>query len=118
MEKYKVILHAEDTYSGPFWDEDSCEIGRTDALYIDKKEYKVDFPGFKEWYNKADKYDPFTDVEVFQKEGFDEWVNQGYFYAVMLRNMLPLDIDVYYGFWKDFGDGNWRYCKAYITKKE
>lgn len=73
----KVILHAEDTCSGPFWDEDSCEIGRTDAFFVKGKEYKVDFPGFKEWYDKADVYDPFTDVANFQKEGFDKWVNEG-----------------------------------------
>lgn len=116
MDKRKrIILHADCTSSGPFWENDFCEIGRTDAFYIDNKEYKVDFPRFNEWYNKADMYYPFNDVEEFQKEDFDEWVKQGYFYAVMLRKMLPLDIDVYYGFWKDFGDGYWRYCKAYIT---
>ena len=46
---------------------------------------------------------------------FDNWVNQGYQYAVMLRELLPNDIKVYYAFWKDFGDKNWRYCKAYIS---
>ena len=61
-------------------------------------------------------FDPYSDVEKeFNAIGFDEWVNQGYKYAVMLREFLPKDIDVYYGFWKDFGDNNWRYCKAYIT---
>ena len=112
-----VILHAEDTYSGPFWDDDSCMIGDCDGVWIDETFYKIEFPGFVDWYRKADIFDPYSDVTIFQTNGFEEWINQGYEYAVMLREMLPSDVDVYYGFWKDFGDKRWIFCKAYIVKK-
>ena len=116
METKQVILHAESAYVGPFWENDFCNIGDYNELWIDDVKYEIDFPGFKEWFLQADQFDPYSDVEKeFNAIGFDEWVNQGYKYAVMLREFLPKDIDVYYGFWKDFGDNNWRYCKAYIT---
>ncbi len=114
MERKQVTLHAETTSAGPFWD-GFCNIGEYNELWIDDVKYDITFPRFKEWYNQADKFDPYSDVDVFQINGFDDWVNQGYEYAVMLRKLLPKEIDVYYGFWKDFGDGYWRYCRAYIT---
>lgn len=115
MNTQTVILHAGDTCSGPFWDADNCEIGRYDSFSIGGTEYKITFSGFREWYEQADRFDPYTDVEVFNIDGFDDWVNQGYTFAVMLRKILPKEVDVFYAFWKNFGDGNWRYCKAYIS---
>ncbi|MBP3671073.1 MAG: hypothetical protein J6J06_03825 [Bacteroidaceae bacterium] len=114
MKTKQVTLHAETTYTGPFWD-GFCEIGDCYTLWIDEDKYDINFPGFKEWFMQADKYDPYSDVDKFQIDGFDNWIKQGYQYAVMLRNLLPIEIDVYYGFWNNFGDNNWRYCKAYIT---
>jgi hypothetical protein len=92
-------------------------IGDCDGVWIDETFYKIEFPGFVDWYRKADIFDPYSDVATFQTNGFEEWINQGYEYAVMLREMLPSDVDVYYGFWKDFGDKRWIFCKAYIVKK-
>ena len=114
MKTTKVTLHAETTYAGPFWD-GFCNIGEYNELWIDDERYDITFPGFKEWYLQADKFDPYSDVDIFQINDFDDWINKGYEYAVMLRKLLPKEIDVFYGFWKDFGDGDWRYCKAYIS---
>lgn len=112
-----VVLHAESTFVGPFWEEnDFCNLGDIDEFWIDDIKYNVDFPGFKDWFMKSDMYDPYSDIDVFTLDGFDEWVNQGYIYATMLRELLPKEITVFYGFWKNFGDDNWRYCKAYISK--
>lgn len=112
----QVILHAETTYVGPFGEDGFCNIGEYNELWIDGVKYDIDFPGFKEWFFQADKFDPYSDEEdEFNVEDFDNWVNQGYQYAIMLRKLLPKDIKVYYAFWKDFGDKNWRYCKAYIS---
>lgn len=116
MEEKQVILFAENSCVGPFWENGFCNIGDCNELWVDDVMYRIDFPGFKEWYMQADKYDPYSDVEVkFNAAGYDDWVKQGYKYAVMLRKLLPQEIDVYYAFWKDFGDNQWRYCKAYIT---
>ena len=44
----------------------------------------------------------------------EEWINQGYRYALQVRDMQPEDIALYYGYWHQFGDGEWRFCRAYI----
>ena len=117
MKTKQVILFAENTFVGPFWENSFCNIGEYNELWIEDVKYDIDFPGFKEWYMQADMFDPYSDVECeFNVAGFDNWVNQGYKYAIMLRELLPADITVYYAFWKDFGDNNWRYCSAYIPK--
>ena len=115
MEK-SIIFMAEDTYSDLFWDEDGAGMGDYESFFIDDKEYELSsLKGLKEWYLQADKYDPLTDVTTFTTEGREEWINQGYEYVKQLREMIPKDINLYYGFWHQFGDGNWRYCKAYIS---
>ena len=72
-----VVLHAESTYTGPFWDENGAEAGDCNSFEIDGTYYKVNLPGFKEWYSQADKYDPYSDLADFQLAGFEEWVNKG-----------------------------------------
>lgn len=109
-----TLSASEGTCAGPFWD-GFCEIGDCEELWIDGTCYKVDITGLKEWFLKADRYDPYTDMCEFIAEGFDEWVNEGYRHALMLRKTLPKDIDLYYGFWKNFGDAQWYYCKAYMV---
>ena len=112
-ENKEVLLHAETTSSGPFWD-GFCEIGRSDGFDVDGQFFDTNFPGFKEWYLKADQFDPYSDVGVFNPDGYESWVNQGYEYAVMVRKIVPRGINVYYGFWKEFGDNEWLFCKTYI----
>ena len=46
----------------------------------------------------------------------EDWINQGYEYATQVNKMLPQDINLYYGYWHQFGDGKWIYCKAYLSK--
>lgn len=61
------------------------------------------------------------DAEVWDEgslgtEGMEEWINQGHEYATQVNKLLPKDIDLYYGYWHQFGDGKWRFCKAYLSK--
>jgi hypothetical protein len=49
-------------------------------------------------------------------EGMEEWINQGYEFAKQIRAMIPKEIGLYYAYWHQFGDGEWRWCKAYIPK--
>ena len=66
---------------------------------------------------QADKYDPYTDIAQFTTEGMEEWINHGYEFAKQIRKIIPKDIALYYAFWHHFGDGKWRWCKAYIANK-
>lgn len=117
MEKENVIVMcAEDTYSDLFWDEDGAGIGDYDSFFIGNEEYSTSsIVGIKEWFMLADKYDPFTDVTEFTTERMEEWINQGYEFAKQLRTIIPKDIDLYYGYWHQFGDDEWVWCKAYIS---
>lgn len=63
----------------------------------------------------ADKFDPYTDISEFTTEGREEWVNEGHRLAVEVRKLLPKNVDLYYGFWHQFGDSKWRHCRAYIA---
>ena len=115
----KIIFEADTTYAGVFWDEDGfCEIG--DLQNIDLGDGNiVKLPviqGLKEWHEKADIYDPYSSVVDFQIEGYEEWVNEGYRLAKQILPLLPDYVSLYYGFWHNFGDGIWRYCKSLITK--
>ena len=117
MEK-SITFMAEDAFSGPFWDEEGTDIGDCESFFIDDVEYDVtSLCGLKEWFLQANKFDPYTDVGTFTNKGREEWVNQGYEYVKLLRKMIPKNIALYYGFWHQFGDGYWRYCKAYIAYK-
>lgn len=46
----QVILHAETTSVGPFWEDGFCNIGEYNELWIGNVKYDIDFPGFKEWF--------------------------------------------------------------------
>ena len=110
-----IIFMAEDTFSSLIWDDEDCGIGDVDCFRIGDKEYSLEsLEGIKEWLYQADKYDPYSDVTDFQVEGMEEWINKGYQYALQVRDILPDYIALYYGFWHQFGDGKWRYCRAYI----
>lgn len=108
-----ITLDADDMTLGPFQDEFGY-IGNSEEMEIDSKRYIVDFPGFNNWLKKARKYSPYSNPKGFSIDGLEEWINQGYNYAIMLRKLLPPHIDVYYGFWKDFGNGIWQFCKTYV----
>lgn len=111
-----IVFMAEDTFSPLFWDEDDVGIGDDKSFYIGDDEYSISLLiGIKEWFMQADKYDPYTDVTQFTTEGMEDWINQGYEYAKLLRSIIPRSIDLYYGFWHQFGDGRWRCCRAYIS---
>ena len=113
-----IIIGPDTTYSPLFWDEDGAAIGDYDYFLIGDEEYSTSsIEGLKEWFIKADKYDPYTDIAVFTTEGMEEWINQGYEFAKQLRAIIPKDIDVFYGYWHQFGDNHWRWCKAYIADK-
>jgi len=113
-----IVMHAEDTFSPLFWDDDDAGIGDVDSLDIDDEEISLSsLIGLKEWFIQADKYDPYTDVSKFTTEGMEEWINNGYEYALQVNKILPKDIDLYYGYWHQFGDGKWRFCKAYLSKE-
>lgn len=112
-----IVMHAEDTFAPLFWDDDNVGIGDVDSFDIDDEEISLSsLTGLNEWFSKADMFDPYTDVSTFTSEGMEEWINQGYEYAVQVNKMLPKDIDLYYGYWHQFGDGKWRFCKAYLNK--
>ena len=111
-----IIFKAEDTFSSLFWDDEDCGIGDVDCFWIGDKEYSLEsLEGIKGWFYQADKYDPYSDVTDFQVEGMEEWINKGYQYALQVRDILPDNIALYYGFWHQFGDGKWHYCRAYIS---
>lgn len=111
-----IVFMAEDTFSPLFWDEDDVGIGDDKSFYIGDDEYStLSLIGMKEWFLHADKYNPYTDVTQFTTEGMDDWINQGYEYAKQLRSFIPKSVDLYYGFWHQFGDGRWRRCRAYIS---
>ena len=108
-----ITLHADDVTFGPFQDELGY-IGNSKEIQIDNKLYTIDFPGFHSWLKNIRRYSPYSNPKGFSTDGLEVWINQGYNYAIMLRKLLPHHIDVYYGFWKDFGDGTWRFCKTQI----
>ena len=111
-----IIFMAEDTFSPLIWDDEDCGIGDVDCFRIGDKEYSLEsLEGIKEWFYQADKYDPYSDVTDFQVDGMEEWINKGYQYALQVRDILPDNIALYYGFWHQFGDGKWRYCRAHIS---
>ena len=118
-EKYRtkyVRFMATDTFSPLFWDDEDVGIGYDFCFYIGDEEYDFSsFVGIKEWFQKTDKYDPYTDIEEFTIVGMEEWINQGYEYAKQILKILPKDIKLYYCFWHNFGDGKWRHCEAYIS---
>lgn len=115
----KITFEANTTYNGVFWDENEfCEIGDLEDIFL-KNGKSIKLPaiqGLKEWHEKADIYDPYSSVTDFQIEGYEEWVNEGYRLAKAIKSFLPDYISLYYGFWHNFGDDNWTYCKAYIPK--
>lgn len=115
-DKY-IVMHAEDSFAPLFWDEHDHGIGDYKSIeFEDDVELQLsDLPGLEEWYLQADKYDPYTAVTTFTTEGMEDWINKGYEYAKKLRTILPKDIELYYGFWHQFGDGRWRFCRAYIN---
>lgn len=111
-----IVFQADDTFSFLFWDDEDAAIGDYESFYIGDDEYSLlSLEGLKEWFYKADKYDPYTDVAQFTTDGMEEWINQGYEYAKQVRAMIPKGIKMYYGYWHHFGDGRWRMCRAYIT---
>ena len=123
MTKHKplrVVFQADDTLLPfLFWDNEDKAIGDYESFYIDNIEYSLSsLIGLEDWFMQADKYDPYTDIAEFTTEGMDEWINQGYEYAKKVRAMIPKEIRFYYGYWHQFGDGDWRCCKAYLPYNE
>jgi len=113
-----IVIGPDTTYSPLFWDEDDVAIGDYDLFFIGDEEYSTSFlVGLKEWFMQVDKYAPYTDIAEFTTEGMEEWINQGYEFAKQLREIIPKEIKVYYGYWHQFGDGQWRWCKAFISQK-
>ena len=113
-----VVFMAEDTFSSLLWDDEDAGIGDVEHFWIGAKEYSLEsLVGLKEWFYKADKYGPYTDVTDFQVERMEEWINQGYRYALQVRDILPENIALYFGYWHQFGDGKWRFCRAYISNR-
>ena len=118
VKKVNIIFETDTSYSNIFWDEDGCEIGDFNTIYLENKEVinLPDIAGLKEWHSKTDIYDPYTSHTEFQIDGFEDWVNEGYRFAMQIRKLLPDYVSLYYGFWHNFGDNEWRYCKSLITK--
>jgi hypothetical protein len=113
-----IVIGPDTTYSPLFWDEDDVAIGDYDLFFIGDEEYSTSFlVGLKEWFMQVDKYAPYTDIAEFTTEGMEEWINQGYEFAKQLREIIPKEIKVYYGYWHQFGYGQWRWCKAFISQK-
>ena len=111
-----VVMGPDTTYSPLFWDGEGAGIGDYGSLVIGNEEYSTSsIEGLKEWFLQADKYDPYTDIDQFTTEGMEEWINQGYECAKKVRAMIPKDVKFYYGFWHQFGDGLWLWCKTYIA---
>ena len=112
-----IVIGPDTTYSPLFWDEEDVAIGDYDLFFIGDEEYSTSsLVGLEDWFMQADKYDPYTDIAEFTTEGMEEWINQGYEFAKQLRAIIPKEIKLYYCYWHQFGDGQWRWCKAYITK--
>jgi hypothetical protein len=112
-----IVIGPDTTFSPLFWDEEGVAIGDYDSFFIGDEEYSTSsIVGFKEWFLQADKYDPYTDIAQFMTEGMEEWINQGYELAKQIRAMIPKEIGLYYAYWHQFGDREWRWCKAYIPK--
>ena len=110
-----IVMEPDTTYSPLFWDEEGVAIGDYDLIFIGDKVYSTaSIEGLKDWFMQADKYDPYTDIAEFTTEGIEDWINQGYKYAKQIRAMIPKEIEIYYGYWHQFGDGEWRMCRAYI----
>ena len=83
-----IVMHAEDTFAPLFWDDDNVGIGDVDSFDIDDEEISLSsLTGLNEWFSKADMFDPYTDVSTFTSEGMEEWINQGYEYAVQVNKM-------------------------------
>lgn len=112
----KITLRATNTFESPFWDNDGNELGSYNSITINEKEYKINFKGFKQWYAKSNQYDPWLCAEEFNSEGMEKWVSRGYEFAVMLRELMPQEIEIYYGFIMNLG-GDWRLCTSLITSK-
>ena len=109
-----IVFMAEDTFAPLFWDDGCAGQGDTDSFFIGENEHDLSsLIGLKEWFSQADRYDPYTDVTDFNPEGMDDWINQGYLFAKQLRRIIPKEIDLYYGFWHQFGT-DWNCCRAYI----
>lgn len=114
--KQNVIFMADDTFSGPFWDEEWVDIGDCEEFFLEEETIDVtSITELKSWYSHADEYDPFSAFCTFNPIGYDDWVLQGYHIAVKLRAMLPSYVYLYYGYMHDFGDGKWRCCKVFIS---
>ena len=118
MAKIKyIVMNAVDTFAPLFWNDEDVGIGDGDSIEINDEEISLSFLiGLKEWFCQADKYAPYTEVSTFTTEGMEEWINKGYEYALQVNKMLPKDIDLHYGYYHQFGDGKWRYCRAYLDK--
>lgn len=110
-----IVLQADDTLSPLFWDDEDAGIGDAESFFIGDEEYSLSsLTGIDEWLRQADKYDPYEALGKFTTEGMEEWINQGYEYAKQIRKLIPKNVQLYYSFMHQFGDGKWRLCKAYI----
>lgn len=116
LPKY-IVMHPDDSMAPIFWDDEEVGIGYYESISMGDDEISLSqIHGLEEWYNEADKYDPYTNFGTFTKDGMEEWINQGYEFAKLINKLLPKEVDLYYGFWHQFGDERWRFCKAYISR--
>lgn len=76
VKKVNIVFEADTCYCGIFWDEDGCEIGDFNTIYLENDEVinLPDIPGIKEWHSKADIYDPYPSYTEFQIDGYEDWV--------------------------------------------
>ena len=113
----KLFFQAINTFESPFTDENYNNLGTYKSLSIDGNKYSIKLKGFKKWYEKSNQYDPYYCMEDFNPEGIEEWIEQGYEYAVLIEEMLPDNIEMYYGFIK-FIANDWRTCYTKIQGKK
>lgn len=78
-----------------FWDK-GCNIGDPDSIYIDN--LKVDLSsisGLREWLLTWDT-ESFYNPSNWDKEKWIEWWKEGYHYAVLVKELLPENVELYY----------------------
>ena len=118
MEKEEIMFMAEDTFSGPFWTRGgACDIGSCTTIFLENGD-EIDVSSITEiesWYAQADNYDPYSAVEEFQHEGFQNWVIEEFEIVEKIRKILPTEVELYYGFMHEFGLGKWGFCETRIN---
>lgn len=112
-------IYMSKEWSELFWD-GHCSIGDY-CLQLDWNHKSYDLrgiEGLEEWFWEGDeKYDPcMYDEEdaAYTAPGREEWTNKGCELAIKVRQVLPKDLEFYYGFYYQFEKDLWLECYAYI----